>query len=176
LAPDLLNREKIMKCETCAHWIQARKTLYDDGSEVVNFQAPEGKGHCESLNLDTDPGFGCTGFIEGCEHVIVARKSGAPWQHSSSGPCPNCNSCGNNQNDGACERCQGTGKVRYYDDGFIGEERTRLHPKEKELAAQPKCRGCDRMLEREWMACPFCGTKTDAPAAVEVIADGLSVV
>jgi hypothetical protein len=27
-------------------------------------------------------------------------------------------------------RCVGTGGVRYYDDGYVGEEATRRHPKE----------------------------------------------
>ena len=31
---------------------------------------------------------------------------------------------------GVCGRCQGIGQVRFYDDGYVGEESTRRHPME----------------------------------------------
>jgi predicted amidophosphoribosyltransferase len=88
------------------------------------------------------------------------------------GPCPNCTGKGN-QGDGACDRCTGTGNVRYYEDGFVGEERSRMHPKEKELAAKPKCVGCGREVDPVWVACPICGQKLDAPMQPEKIDDPL---
>jgi len=167
-----------MPCNSCAHWIRARKTIYESGDEVFNFQAPEGKGHCDAIDLDTDPEFGCTKFdaekpylgVDDQPHVIVAHKSGAPWHYSVSGPCPDCAGKGN-AGDTGCHRCAGTGKVRYYDDGYIGEERTRLHPKEREQAGKPKCADCGREVERAWKVCPACGHKLDAESPIEVIKD-----
>jgi len=119
-----------MKCEDCGHWTLARVTRFDDGSEVVRFKAPEGSGLCTELNMNTAPDFGCTKFVPG-DHVEIEIKSGEPWQNWRDGPCPGCQGVGSHGT--ACHRCAGTGNVRYYDDGFIGEEQTRLHPKEKEL-------------------------------------------
>ena len=162
-----------MKCDNCDHWKTAEKTTYDDGSEVVNKQAPDGKGHCLILDVDTAPEFGCTSFAEGYEHVIRHQKSGAPWQHFKMGPCPGCAGAGS-KNDGACHRCAGTANVRYYDDGFVGEEQTRMHPKEKEARAQatPTCSGCKKEVTVTWVACPYCGTKLiEPPAPVENVSD-----
>lgn len=123
-----------MTCKNCQHWIIARKTIYEDGSEIVNSQSPEGKGDCLYLEIETSADFGCNAFAVGDVHVEIIRKPGAPWMHHRDGPCPECS--GRGSNEGACGRCCGTGKVRYYDDGYIGEERTREHPKEKELRLQ----------------------------------------
>lgn len=159
-----------MRCDGCAWWNQVTKTVYDDGSEVENFRSPDGKGHCGALEIDTDPDFGCNKYVPGENRVhITARKSGSPWNHSKAGPCPDCSGKGN-AGDGSCDRCQGTGKVRHYDDGFIGEERTRLHPKEREMAAPPKCVGCGREMNREWVACPACGHRREMPAVPEIVA------
>ena len=163
-----------MNCLGCAHWILARTTAYADGSMIDTFRAPEGKGRCESLNIDTAPDFGCTGYAEdgGHPHVITTHKVGAPWQHWKMGPCPDCSGKGN-AGDGACHRCAGTHQVRYYEDGFIGEERTRLHPKEREVAPKPTCGGCKREIDIGWVACPFCGHKLEPVAAVEKVEDPL---
>ncbi len=164
-----------MRCDQCAHWLVARKTLYEDGSEIVNFHAAEGKGLCEILKLETTPSFGCTAFLDGgaYAHMVIGQKSGAPWQYSKSGPCPDCSSQGAS-GDRACHRCAGTGKVRHYEDGFIGEERTRLHPKEKEGAPKPKCISCGAGVEINWKACPQCGNRLEPPAEVEKIDDVLA--
>lgn len=159
------------RCDWCAKWVVRRETRYEDGSTVVNFQAPEGKGHCELLNIDTAPEFGCAGYAPGSEGysgVEVSQKTGAPWQYSHAGPCPDCNGKGNSGDTG-CHRCAGTGKVRHYDDGYVGEERTRLHPKERAHAEGPKCRGCGAPVMAEWIACPKCGARTEAPAETEVV-------
>lgn len=166
-----------MRCDGCAKWTVRRETLYEDQSRIVNYQAPEGKGHCEILNLDTAPAFGCAEFVDapGFAHVYVEQKSGAPWQHSRAGPCPDCSGRGSPEGGLGCHRCAGTGKVRHYDDGYVGEERTRLHPKERELgqAAKPKCAACGHEIDREWKACPHCGVKLEAPAEIEKVADPL---
>lgn len=161
-------------CSSCGNWITRRVTAYDDGSEVENFRAPDGKGHCEVLNIDTAPEFGCNSHVAGDGHVIIAKKTGAPWQSWHMGPCPDCSAKGN-AGEGACDRCTGTGNVRYYDDGFVGEEKTRMHPKEKDAKAYtgPKCLGCGRDVEPEWVSCPRCGHKLDAVAAVEKVSDPL---
>ena len=45
------------------------------------------------------------------------------------GKCPNCSGLGCRVSNGrACDRCVGTGQVRFYSDGHIGNERTRTHP------------------------------------------------
>ena len=123
-----------MRCDECEHWTLSRQTHYEDGSAIATFTAPSGKGHCDLLNLDTAPEFGCTSFRASNIHVVITHKAGAPWQHFKMGPCPDCSGAGSSGS--ACHRCAGTGIVRYYDDGFVGEEQHRLHPKEKELKAK----------------------------------------
>jgi hypothetical protein len=157
------------RCDGCANWITLSKTLYESGDEVVHSRTELGKGLCKLLGIETAADFGCVKHEAGDDHVlIVARKSGAPWQHSVAGPCPDCAGKGNN-GDSGCHRCAGTGKVRYYEDGYVGEERTRLHPKEREHAAPLKCKACDAIIEIDWVACPRCGARTEAPARTEVV-------
>jgi hypothetical protein len=161
-----------MTCSTCAHWITTRKTVYGDGSEVVTYQCPDGKGRCEKLEIDTPAEFGCAVFVEGQNPVRISEKPGAPWQFWEMVPCPVCAQKGLPP-DGAKCQCAGTGKVRRYDDGFIGDERTRLHPKERELdlAPKPHCSGCSREVEIMWVACPYCGGRLEPPAKTEVVSD-----
>ena len=87
------------------------------------------------------------------------------------GPCPDCTDSPGCQNGRGCHRCAGTGNVRFYDDGYIGEERTRLHPKEKKGAANPKCHSCSREVAPGWKNCPHCGLKLEPPAEIELISD-----
>lgn len=172
-----------MSCANCSNWITARKTLYGNGEEVVNWSAPTGKGACKMLGIDTPAEFSCQGFTVGDEHVeILDRKPGAPWQNWTMIPCPGCSGRGSppgGANPGetvyvrACTRCAGTGHVRRYDDGFEGDEQTRMHPKEKRgsiFCPNPKCA---RVIESaDWKTCPHCGQKLDAMAATEEIAFG----
>lgn len=162
-------------CKDCGHWLTRHLTSYDDGSVIEKRLAPEGKGHCGALNMDTEPEFGCVRFEPGDAHEITGHKVGAPWQHWEMGPCPDCNGVGSKWSDpanvAACRRCAGTAQVRYYDDGHIGEERTRLHPKEKEQLAANKalhalktCVHCKRQAASgDWLACPWCGIRYYEP-------------
>ncbi len=120
------------KCFNCSHWIMCRKTIYGDGSEIVVPIAAMGKGNCQELGIDTTPDFGCQSHRHGEEHAIVTHKGGAPWENFEYKPCPDCDGRGSTPEAGMCYRCYGTARVRFYDDGYIGEERTRLHPKERE--------------------------------------------
>lgn len=120
------------QCTNCKFWTTRNVTQYTDGSVVVNFESPDGRGVCSVLGQLTDHDFGCNKFVTGTEHEFVSEvKEGAPWQHSHAGPCPDCSGAGSSEGVGAgCRRCVGTGKVRHYDDGHVGEERTRKHPME----------------------------------------------
>lgn len=125
-----------MKCSSCSNWITERKTVYDDGSEIINYASPKGEGHCDILNVDTTPDFGCLSFKEG-NNIIINHKTGAPWQYWEYKPCPECNGRGSySDRNGHCNRCVGTGNVRYYDDGYIGDEKTKKHPKESKMVVE----------------------------------------
>lgn len=156
-----------MPCSDCAQWITCEARIYEDGSEITDFQAPVGQGRCEVLKITTGEAFGCTSHAPGNGHIKLTQRPGAPWQHSKAGPCPDCFGAGND-NDRGCKRCAGTGKVRHYEDGYIGEEQTRLHPKEREMAgAKPKCASCQREVEPSWKVCPSCAHKLDAASETE---------
>jgi hypothetical protein len=165
-----------MTCETCDKWVLKRLTRYDDGSEIVHFTAADGMGNCEHLKIGTPHDFSCSAYNAGSNQIRVEHKSGAPWQFWRMGPCPECSAKGN-AGDGACHRCAGTSNVRYYEDGFVGDERTRMHPKEREVAAvsKPTCGGCSKEVDAGWMACPYCGGRLEAPAKTEVVSDSLRV-
>ena len=125
-----------MKCSDCGNWVQQRFNLYTDGTQIVTFSAPEGKGHCEILKVETAPDFGCTSFVAG-SHTAVVAKDGAPWQNWHMGKCPECDGRGSHLVElrPACRRCAGLGKVRHYDDGYVADA-SWDHPKEKELKKQ----------------------------------------
>lgn len=160
-------------CNTCINWVVARVTDYEDGSRIFNYQPPEGLGHCEVLGIDTEPDFLCNKFklLVGNDHIQVSHKTGAPWNHSHYVPCPDCSGVGSDGTSHACNRCAGIGRVLMYDDGYVGEEQTRMHPREKELARKPTCMNCRREVERDWVACPMCGHRLDAVVKPEVILD-----
>jgi hypothetical protein len=160
----------VTSCSNCSNWVTARKTKYDDGSEVENFRAADGHGLCELLNIDTKPEFGCNSFAQGVSSVRMVRKVGAPWQHWTMVACPVCVAKGLVP-DGARCQCAGTGKVRRYDDGFVGDEKTRTHPTERALGLGPKptCGSCSREVEIMWVACPFCGGRLEPPAKTEIV-------
>ncbi len=126
-----------MTCGLCRQWTVKKLRRYADGSETVTFEAVPGQGHCDMLAIETQPGFGCSGFTAApdYDHIAVEVIAGAPWEHFRMGPCPECNGRGSGIEGGACGRCTGTGQVRYYDDGYVGEEKTRRHPSERVQAA-----------------------------------------
>lgn len=121
-----------MRCSDCGHWTTERAVVYEDGSRIVNYTAPSGRGHCDVLDLDTAPEFGCTSFVAG-GHVRETSKTGASWHHFVMVRCPQ---CAGNPGGGSCQ-CAGTGLVRLYDDGHLGDEKTRKHPKECESGTAP---------------------------------------
>ena len=155
-----------MQCSECRKWLCQRVTDYEDGSRIVNHQSPEGKGLCEVLGIETSVDFGCLKFEEGHGHVeVIGIKKGSPWHHSRWGTCPDCGGAG-----WGCRRCAGTGRVLYYDDGYVGEEQTRRHPNEVKMGSPPKpeCMQCSADIDPNWMACPYCGTKIDKPETIRV--------
>jgi len=156
-----------VKCADCANWTAERSTIYSDGTVIVNFTAVDG-GPCSFLNINTAPDFGCSKFKEGVNR-FTKRKSGLPWQNWEMRPCPDCSGVGNMGT--ACYRCVGAGMVRFYDDGFIGDERTRMHPKEKEIPAASvnRCVNCNSRMDDDWVACPRCGFKLEQPAEPTVV-------
>jgi len=117
-------------CKDCSNWVLERRRRYSDGTEITLFEAPSGKGFCDILRMETEPDFGCNKFKSAFPWggVSIENVEGAPWEHFKMGPCPDCNGTGGGES--ACHRCAGIAKVRFYDDGYIGEEQTRRHPKE----------------------------------------------
>jgi hypothetical protein len=172
-------------CEICRNWLVERFTEYSDGSRITNWKpAKEGCGLCDVLKIETPADFGCKSFGEGHVHTERAWKNGAPYMHWTVGPCPGCTGNGSvaqfttqggypQITGGSCDRCKGTGKVRHYDDGFVGNESDRMHPKEKEIAEPLTCRRCSKSVEVTWMVCPFCGNRLEGEAAVEIVEGAL---
>ncbi len=124
-----------MHCHGCSHWIYERRRQYGDDSILVDYTAPDGKGTCEILNMETVRDFGCLSFapdISGTSHIRIESIEGAPWERWIYVPCPDCDGRGCTFPDGRpCRRCSGTSKVRRYDDGYVADD-TWDHPKEKE--------------------------------------------
>jgi hypothetical protein len=126
-----------IKCENCDNWTTRKTRVYDDGTEITDFEAEDGKGQCCVINAQTAFDFYCAKFMSATgDHVERQLITGAPWQNFKMIPCPDCNGRGSGINGGVCQRCMGTANVRQYDDGYIGEEKTRRHPNEPEVAAQ----------------------------------------
>src|SRR5258707_15427063 len=133
-----------MTCSECRLWLTMRVTDYEDGTRITNYKSPDGKGRCGILKIDTEADFGCNRFEHGLDHIeIMSSKPGSPWHHSHYESCPDCNGTGL-INDSACERCCRTGRCLFYDEGYIGEEKTRRHPNEiaKGPPPKPKCDAC----------------------------------
>lgn len=156
----------MFKCSDCLKWLCQRVTDYEDGSRIINYQSPPGKGLCEVLGVETAETFGCNKFERGAEHIeIMGRKSGSPWHHSRRDTCPDCQGIGIIGEE-TCRRCARTGTVLHYDDGYIGEEQTRRHPNEalKGPPPKPHCFNCSAELDPGWKACPTCGEKVEKPS------------
>jgi hypothetical protein len=121
-----------MSCQSCAHATRTHARRYDNGFEISTYTAPEGKLRCDLLGIEMPPEFGCTYYVEGANPNKIEQVSGAPWQHWKMGNCPDCAGRGSGIQGGVCGRCVGTGQVRFYADGYVGEESTRRHPQEPE--------------------------------------------
>ena len=122
-------------CQRCKHWVKQKRRVYGDGTTTVLFEpADAAKGLCQQLNMETAPDFGCNKyeFCDTWDHVKTDKVDGEPWQYWKMGPCPDCRGrgCHDRYERPACHRCAGTGNVRYYEDGFVGDEQYRRHPKE----------------------------------------------
>lgn len=124
-----------MKCVECKYWIQIRKTVYDGGSEIVNWESSsKDEGYCDILKIETKGDFGCLSFEIG-DHEEITHKTGEPWHHYILINCPDCEGRGSLiEAQRHCGRCVGTGNVPKYDDGYISDQRTREHPKNKSRA------------------------------------------
>ena len=165
-----------MTCSTCSKWFVLRETKYANGETIVNWSAPEGTGQCRVLNVDTPHHFECNQYTLGSPIIETTFKTGSPWHHAVHGPCPDCKGRGLTADDKRDDRCCGTGIVLHYDDGYIGENRTKMHPKEKEFGKRhaeptPTCLNCHKSIELTWLACPYCGTrlKAEKPEIAEVL-------
>src|SRR5215475_15982057 len=170
-----------MICRSCKYWLIRDQKVYDNDEIIIKWKAPESQGKCTILKVLTEWDFGCKKHEEGGPLVTSEHKSGEPWQHSIKGPCPDCKEpqCGFPEctwqhcpgpdkcignpalREGHAGRCMGTGKVNYYDDGFIGENRTCKHPKEieRQKPVVPVCQRCTRTVALDWNMCPFCGQR-----------------
>jgi|SRR6516162_2406076 hypothetical protein len=166
-------------CCSCSRWKVARTRIYGNGESFDDWRAELGKGRCTLLAVLTKESFGCNEYCEGAEPVIIEhRPEQQPWHHCWAGTCPDCEgkaSWGVETSPGfmtttVCGRCCGTGKVRHYGDGYIGEEKTRRHPKQG--PEHPPCPKCSNPIrDYRWGNCPQCGHKLEPPAATEVIED-----
>lgn len=123
------------QCHECKNWITKRLRAYEDAQVVVLYEARPGHGRCEILEIETKPEFGCNQFAAGDNHVYTLQMNGKCWEHWRMDRCPDCEGRGSGLTGGVCGRCQGTGNVRHYDDGYVGEERTRRHPNEPTMTA-----------------------------------------
>ncbi|SRR5258706_1046246 len=169
-------------CSTCKNWTIKQQVEYENGEVIVKWASSDGKGKCKVLgDFMTAPDFGCNSYQSGGPYIKSRFKTGAPWHHKVFGPCPDCKhpycgypNCTYQQCPGTdkclgrgCltdrpdDRCVGTGLVFYYDDGYIGENKTKLHPKEKELGrveeTPPMCPNCNLPIDLNWKVCPECG-------------------
>lgn len=153
-------------CSSCRNWITRRFTRYGDGVEIDQASFVDGRGACAVLKIETAAEFGCNAFVAGDDHAEITLKTGAPWQHFVMIPCPDCAGRGDG---GSGHRCAGTGLVRLYDDGHIGDEQTRMHPKEKQVVPPPQCHACQARIDVAWKHCPACGAKLLAVAETEIV-------
>jgi hypothetical protein len=129
-----------MRCSDCKYWFRGTRKQYKNKLPIFIPSADNGNGVCRSGGMINGtvvgPTFGCIDFLLSASLVDDQEDSFSydqePWQVWEMIPCPDCLGVGS-ERDSACHRCVGTGNVRKYADGFVGEERTREHPVEKEM-------------------------------------------
>jgi hypothetical protein len=137
-----------VKCADCALWLRGRWVVFPSAARFEPAAPGESEGVCRGplAGRIVEADFGCVGFrqlaspAEQEERVVHA---GEPWQVWEMIACPDCGGRGSTAGEppadggevssSACYRCAGTGNVRRYADGFIGDERTREHPVEREI-------------------------------------------
>jgi len=158
-------------CSSCGKWLLRKETSYENGEVIVNWSDPEGRGECSYLSTCTHPSFGCNQYMNGGPLIERASKPGEPWHHWVLGPCPECHGLGTGGTAGGYvdNRCCGTGLVQYYDDGYVGDNKTKCHPKEKALYGKKRdevelvCFNCQKPTDPSWLMCPYCATKLKEP-------------
>ena len=153
--------EVLLRCSTCAKWLLRKETSYGNGETIVNWSDPDGKGQCSFLNINTVPDFGCNQYEVGGPIIEKHFKEGEPWHYWRLDKCPECHGLGTGGPSGRVDnRCCGTGLVMYFDDGYIGDNMTKMHPKEKVKRPDPvfSCFNCHKPADAAWIACPYCGT------------------
>jgi hypothetical protein len=178
-------------CSDCAKWLLRCETRYEGGETITTWSSPAG-GKCTGpLNGAVVPAtFGCFQHVEGGPLIEAVTHPGHAWEHKTPGPCPECKTCshpectkpgcpGTEKCIGAgCARCCNTGTVLYYGDGYVGENRTKLHPKEREQGKRgdsptPICGNCGKSIGIGWKICPYCETnltsydRPDRPHAID---------
>ncbi len=130
-------------CAECACWITDKQLLFANFERLEPLAGP-GKGICRGPlgGLAVGPEFGCVAFIPGDQHIdIQDHRPLEVWEVWEMIPCPDCLGKGTpgevpdhpaNSTMGfsADNRCAGTGNVRRYGDGHVGDEQTRMHPLE----------------------------------------------
>jgi len=121
----------VTQCSGCKNWRRGTRTEYGDGTVDDKTLPADGVAPCAVLGIETAPDFGCNRFEQGDadDQIEVIVKDGAAWQNFEMTNCPDCSAVGS-KGDTACQRCCGTRMVRRYGDGWLGDERTRKHPKE----------------------------------------------
>jgi len=167
-----------LNCASCGHWLVRVEIKYGNGDTIIKWSDPQGRGKCTGPLADTitAPDFGCIKYEAGEPIVQSSFKEGNPWNYWTPGPCPDCGGRGM-AGDGVDDRCCGTGQVRYYDDGFIGDNRSKMHPKEKPFGKRPDdptpvCFNCYKSIDQHWNVCPYCGTnlkERQKPALADVL-------
>jgi hypothetical protein len=128
-----------MSCANCRFWKRGTLRRYANTERYESAETEKGSP-CRAagplLGFCTPGDFSCSNyrkFNTKDDQVEVVINAGEPWQVWRMVPCPDCS--GNGSNDSptpGCHRCVGTGNVRAYDDGYVGEERTREHPRDRE--------------------------------------------
>ncbi len=128
-----------MTCADCRYWKRGTLRRYANTERYEDATTEEGSP-CRAagplLGFCTPAEFSCSNYSEfdtEDDQVEVVLNAGEPWQVWRMIPCPDCSGAGSlDSPTPGCYRCVGTGNVRAYDDGYVGDERSREHPRERE--------------------------------------------
>ncbi len=136
-----------MKCAECRFWLRGKWVSHPSVPAVFQPVADEGQGKCRAdgplSGIVTKAAFGCADYVElksKYDQEERVEYQTEPWDTWEMGPCPDCQGKGSTGQmvngelqGGACHRCAGTAQVRYYIDGYVGDEQTREHPTAKKM-------------------------------------------